>query len=31
MIYNVVISTKALEELYDSAEWYNRKKIKFRL
>ncbi|MCX6185551.1 MAG: type II toxin-antitoxin system RelE/ParE family toxin [Bacteroidetes bacterium] len=26
MIYNVVISTKALEELYDSAEWYNSKK-----
>ena len=26
MIYNVVISTKALEELYDSAEWCNSKK-----
>ena len=26
MIYNVVISTIAIEELYDSAAWYNSKK-----
>jgi hypothetical protein len=26
MIYNVVISTIALEVLYDSAAWYNSKK-----